>query len=162
MNITQITVSIHEKRNHSHEYGHYDAEVRYTADVTPDDDILKRTKELQYLAGSFVAAKCHEWIKGIDLERQIEESRQSFRSRLHHAVYCDSEAEMERRLVDLSAWAEEQRGKVSIPIVGEMLEQIAPARRKWHEVNSKRRGKSQQEDGATEDEIEINEYDLPL
>lgn len=33
MNVTQITVMVHEKRNHPHEYGHYDAEVRYTAEI---------------------------------------------------------------------------------------------------------------------------------
>lgn len=138
MNITQITVSIHEKRNHPHEYGHYDAEVRYTADLLPDEDVLKRTKELQFLADSFVSEKCAAWIKNIELDRRIETTRQTFSRRLNHAVYTDDETEMEKRLADLVTWVQEEAGKVNISLVGELWEQIEQARQKWHEFYAKR------------------------
>ncbi len=98
MNITEITVSAHEKRNHPYEYGHYDAEVSYTATVGVADDILKVTKELQYLADSFVREKCGQWISLVNLERKVAAFEATFRSRLNNAVWTNDEAEAERRL----------------------------------------------------------------
>lgn len=131
MNITEITVSAHEKRNHPYEYGHYDAEVSYTATVGVADDILRVTKELQYLADSFVRDKCDQWISLVNLERKVAAFEATFRSRLNNAVWANDEAELERRLADLDKWLLENSDGMSVTVVSDMRVQIDPARAKW-------------------------------
>lgn len=131
MNITEITVSAHEKRNHPYEYGHYDAEVSYTATVGVADDILKVTKELQYLADSFVREKCDQWISLVNLERKVAAFEATFRSRLNNAVWTNDEAEAERRFADLDKWLRENSNGISATVVGELWTLIDPARAKW-------------------------------
>lgn len=136
MNITEITVTAHEKRNHPYEYGHYDAEVSYTATVGVADDILRVTKELQYLADSFVREKCDQWINLINLERKVAEFEARFRSKLNQAVYASDEAEVERRLADLDKWLLENSDGISVTVVSDMRMLFDPARAKWRAVHS--------------------------
>ena len=131
MNITEITVSAHEKRNHPYEYGHYDAEVSYTATVGVADDILRVTKELQYLADSFVREKCDQWISLVNLERKVAAFEATFRSRLNNAVWANDEAELERHLADLDKWLLENSDGMSVTVVSDMRVQIDPARAEW-------------------------------
>ncbi len=133
MNITEITVSAHEKRNHPYEYGHYDAEVSYTATVGVADDVLKVTKELQYLADSFVREKCDQWIGLINLERTVTAFEATFRSRLQNAVWTNDDAEAERRFADLDKWLLENSDGISVTVVSDMRVLIDPAREKRRE-----------------------------
>ena len=137
MNITEITVSAHEKRNHPYEYGHYDAEVSYTATVGIADDILKVTKELQYLADSFVREKCDQWIGLINLERKVAAFEATFRNRLQNAVWANDDAEAERRFADLDKWLLENSDGISVTVVSDMRMLIDPAREKRREKKAK-------------------------
>jgi hypothetical protein len=76
MNIQTVTVEIHEKRNHPHEYGHYDARVAYTAQVEEGESAENVASRLQELARTQVEAECDRWIEGIELEVKKESARQ--------------------------------------------------------------------------------------
>lgn len=159
MNVTQVTVSSHEKRNHPFEYGHYDAEVRFTAELAPGEDVIARTKELQYLAGSLVAEKCDVWIGGIRQERAIEEANQTFRRRLSHAVHTDDEAEVARRLDELDAWALDQAQRIGLWAASNLRAMIESAREKWRASRDSRGAEEahEEEDGDRAEDEEENE-----
>jgi len=70
MIITEVTVSVHEKRNHPHEYGHYDAEVRLTAQLSPDDHDDVVTSDLLAKAAAHVKAECDRFIEQVEQERR--------------------------------------------------------------------------------------------
>ncbi|MBU0493893.1 MAG: hypothetical protein KKA73_00700 [Chloroflexi bacterium] len=72
MNIPQVTVMIHEKRNHPHEYGHYDAEVRLVAYIEPDQSIIGAIEELRQLARDQVRAECDAWIERLAEDRRVD------------------------------------------------------------------------------------------
>jgi hypothetical protein len=77
MNIQTVTVEIHEKRNHPHEYGHYDARVAYTAQVEEGESAEDVASRLQELARTQVEAECDRWIEEIELEVKKESARQN-------------------------------------------------------------------------------------
>jgi len=164
VNITQVAVSSHEKRNHPHEYGHYDAEVRFTAELAPGENAVVRTRELQQLAGLLVAEKCDGWIEGIERARKMEEVGGAFRSKLNRATYVDDEAEMEKRLAELDAWALDQAQEVGDAAVSELRARIEPARKMWRAIHTHgERAESEQGDdeaGFEGDPEEDEEYDL--
>jgi uncharacterized protein with PIN domain len=76
MNIQSVTVEIHEKRNHPHEYGHYDALVAYTAQVEEGESAEDVINRLRVLARQQVEAECDRWIKEIELEVKRAEAKQ--------------------------------------------------------------------------------------
>ena len=54
MRVTEVTVEVHEKRNHPHEYGHYDCSVTLAAvldDWEPSDASIS---ELRAMAAAHV------------------------------------------------------------------------------------------------------------
>ena len=65
MKITQVTVMVHEKRNHPFEYGHYDAEVRLTADLDSSDGAIDTVERLTRQARIAVVAECDQWIDSL-------------------------------------------------------------------------------------------------
>ena len=71
MVITEITVSVHEKRNHPFEYGHYDSSVTLTATISPNERRSTAIRDLQDRAAFYVKQQCDEWEKGIREARQI-------------------------------------------------------------------------------------------
>lgn len=73
MNVTQIAVSIHEKRNHPFEYGHYDCEVRLTAELDSDEDIFDEIVCLREMARGHVLGECEMWQEQIREDHRIEE-----------------------------------------------------------------------------------------
>ena len=73
MNISQVTVSVHEKRNNPYEYGHYDAEVRMTADLQPGDGADDVIGRLIGQARSNVKAECDRWIADTEEVRRIDD-----------------------------------------------------------------------------------------
>jgi hypothetical protein len=77
MNIQSVTVEIHEKRNHPHAYGHYDARIAYTAQVEEGEAAEDVAIRLQALARQQVEAECDRWIEGIQLEVKKAEAEQS-------------------------------------------------------------------------------------
>lgn len=73
MKVTQITVSVHEKRNHPYEYGHYDAEVRLTADMEEGDTVAGTAAALRDMARIEVTNECDGWIDTVNYKRQEAE-----------------------------------------------------------------------------------------
>ena len=61
MKITQVTVTIHEKRNNPFAYGHYDATVSLTADLVPNDIYETAIQTLQTTARQYVLEECDRW-----------------------------------------------------------------------------------------------------
>lgn len=72
MQIIQITVEAHEKRNHPHEYGHADASCRVVADIHPQDDVGVAVAMLQGRARRHVSQELDAWIAGIEEGLRIE------------------------------------------------------------------------------------------
>lgn len=71
MKIQSITVEIHEKRNHPHEYGHYDARVSYTVEPNAPENPEDVVAYLQSVARQQVAAECDRWIADINRKQEI-------------------------------------------------------------------------------------------
>lgn len=84
MIVREVTVSIHEKRNHPYEYGHYDASVSYTAEIAEDDDVGDVTARLIIRAESHVKAECDEWIAGVHEQNRIDQFEGSLEQRLQN------------------------------------------------------------------------------
>lgn len=63
MQVKTVEVQIHEKRNNPHAYGHYDASVRLTAELSGGE--LRGTEgaieELLGKARGYVLAECDRW-----------------------------------------------------------------------------------------------------
>ena len=73
MRVEEVTVCVHEKRNHPHEYGHYDCSVTFTAQVDQReregaDAAVTRLREL---ARAHVRAECDAWIAGIARRHEL-------------------------------------------------------------------------------------------
>lgn len=79
MKITTVSVQIHEKRNHPHEYGHYDASVTLTADVDDGESYGDVINRLRDVARSHVADECDEWIERIKLQNRVREIASNIR-----------------------------------------------------------------------------------
>jgi hypothetical protein len=71
MDITQITVTIHEKRNHPSEYGHYDASVTLVANLRETDDPRDVVVRLRNSARKHVRQECDGWIASIKEQERI-------------------------------------------------------------------------------------------
>lgn len=69
MYITQVTITVHEKRNHPYEYGHRDAEVQVTAQLTPYESFDVTVETLRINARLHVENELDAWIKGIEQHR---------------------------------------------------------------------------------------------
>lgn len=96
MKIQSVTVEIHEKRNHPHEYGHFDASVSYTVQVEDGEDADSVIELLRAKARDHVEAELDAKIWAVDLERKRSEARSNLRwivSRAAHAEHGDIDAE---------------------------------------------------------------------
>jgi hypothetical protein len=84
MKITQIKVSIHEKRNHPTEYGHYDSEVHLTAeleeeDIGQEDELIPLLRDQ---ARAQVKEECDAWEQNVLTAQRIEHLRFAFENNL--------------------------------------------------------------------------------
>jgi len=70
MRITEVTVGVHQKKNHPYEYGNFDCEVRLTAVVGDDDCIDDVVKGLRNQAGDHVRNECSLFIARVEKERE--------------------------------------------------------------------------------------------
>lgn len=70
MDVTEISVMVHEKRNHPYEYGHYDCEVRLSAHLGPDENVDEAAMALRDRAASQVRLHLDGWIDGIETSRE--------------------------------------------------------------------------------------------
>jgi hypothetical protein len=82
MQITQVAVTVHEKRNNPYEYGHYDCGVTLTADrgQTPDDTAIGI---LRTLARAHVLAECNGWEHDLHEERRVDSLCTQINSDVH-------------------------------------------------------------------------------
>lgn len=95
MKVTQVVVGIHEKRNHPHEYGHYDASVTLTAEMDPEDDHAESTVELRAAARWQVLEECDEWTERVKEERRIIDLKATFAHQLRD-LHWDTERRVTR------------------------------------------------------------------
>lgn len=70
MDITNVSVTIHEKKNHPHEFGHFDAGVTISADVESGENADKVLRELREQARGHVDDEIGLWLFEIDYERK--------------------------------------------------------------------------------------------
>ncbi|MBN1815339.1 MAG: hypothetical protein JXA14_26140 [Anaerolineae bacterium] len=93
MNVTQVTVTIHEKRNHPHEYGHYDASVTLVADVEPGKSPGDVINDLRDIARLHVASELDSWIAKIEKGRRIDSLDHQIGSQIYQLRYAYTEEE---------------------------------------------------------------------
>lgn len=74
MDVTQIRVSIHEKRNHPHEFGHYDAEVGLVAQLHSGDSLGPAIEELRVIARAHVRLECARWESEVRIQHQKQKA----------------------------------------------------------------------------------------
>lgn len=85
MKIQTVTVEIHEKRNHPHEYGHYDSRVSYTAQLDEGEQAAQVVESLQFQARQQVAIECDRWIADVERKKEIEKARDDLRWAIQRA-----------------------------------------------------------------------------
>lgn len=96
MLVTEVSVVIHEKRNHPYEYGHRDAEVRLAAQLTPYESIDAVIDELHVKARSHVEKELDSWLKEIEYDRRVSAFLNSVRADINQLRWCRSHAEMDQ------------------------------------------------------------------
>lgn len=102
MKITTVTVEIHEKRNHPHEYGHRDAQVAYTADLDEGEEADAAVVQLQLQARQRVEAELDRWIAEVEQQRTWETARSQLGYMVSRAEGDDIDvAEFARHLLNL-------------------------------------------------------------
>lgn len=90
MKYQTISISIHEKRNHPHEYGHFDASVSYTVQVEEGEDADHITKVLCDRARDHVEGELDAKVAQVNLEREREDARRNLDfivGRAEHSEY---------------------------------------------------------------------------
>ena len=65
MKVNEVTVTVHEKRNHPHEYGHYDCGVTLTAECFWNETTDEVVSNLRGEAAAHVQEHLDGWIAGI-------------------------------------------------------------------------------------------------
>lgn len=100
MNVTQVTTTIHEKRNHPHEYGHYDASVTLTADVEPGESAGDVINDLRDIARLHVASELDSWIAKIEEQRRVDRIKQSLGTQMYQLRYARTEEEREHSIAE--------------------------------------------------------------
>lgn len=83
MFVKEITVEVHEKRNHPHEFGHKDCSVSFSAMLEDEEDALDWVELLREKADQQVKAHLDTWIAEIQLERDIESIESHIRLRFN-------------------------------------------------------------------------------
>lgn len=74
--VKEVVVSVHEKRNHPFEFGHYDASVTFTITADPNrrdqpDYMQGLTRLWQTRAHQIVCERCDGWEAGVREQRRI-------------------------------------------------------------------------------------------
>ena len=98
MIITDVTVVAHEKRNHPHEYGHRDAEVRLTAKIEDGDDVEDVLTALRIRARLHVNQELLWWIMEINAEVARQTRRREFRDAILDVKYCGDRDKLSDRV----------------------------------------------------------------
>jgi hypothetical protein len=100
MNITSVTVTIHEKRAHPHAMGHKDCEVSLTAELEPGDIVFNKISELRYKANSQVETELDKWIDGIKEEQKLAVLRFDLAQKLRSVRNASSPERLEETRLD--------------------------------------------------------------
>lgn len=72
MKVTEVTVTIHEKRNNPFKCGHYDCSVTYRAELEKPDSYGQRTRRLREIARAHVEEECAKWEDTLREQHRIE------------------------------------------------------------------------------------------
>lgn len=78
--IRGVEVEVHQKKDHPHEHGHYDATVRLTADVMPGPDPRAAMSDLLDLAQEQVKAEIGRWLRAVQEARGGETPSMAYSS----------------------------------------------------------------------------------
>jgi len=73
MYVTQVTVSVSEKRAHPFEHANYAASVTLTASLEPNESPDRVVTDLQYRASRAVMDECGEWENGVKEQKLIDD-----------------------------------------------------------------------------------------
>jgi hypothetical protein len=71
MNVIQTSVTIHEKRNHPYEYGHYDASITLTAEIAGGENHDDVVEHLRDAARAHVNDELDTWIDDLKETRRV-------------------------------------------------------------------------------------------
>lgn len=93
MKVTEVTVTIHEKKNHPHEYGHYDASVTLTARPEQDEHCDNVIESLQREARRRVIEEIDSWIAFINYEKRQQELRDAAEDHIERASWTQGSIE---------------------------------------------------------------------
>lgn len=84
MKVFEVSVTIHEKRNHPHEYGHYDCSVTLDATVESGESADAVVWSLRERARAQVELECDDWIKKIVAEGRVQVAEDRIQNCLHY------------------------------------------------------------------------------
>jgi len=98
MQITEVTVTVHEKRNHPHEYGHYDCSVTLTAEPIGNETTDEVVARLRGEGAAHVQEHLDGWIAGIT-------GRYKLAGLIDRMEYASSTEKLEIQLEELYAFA---------------------------------------------------------
>jgi hypothetical protein len=86
--ITSVTVTIHEKKNHPFEFGHYDASVTLTAEINPAENEKDVAQALQFTARSLVKQEIDGWVDAVNHEREQNEALEIAQDGINRAAWA--------------------------------------------------------------------------
>lgn len=113
--VRSIRVSIHEKRNNPHAYGHYDADVSYevaTLDPLTEAELDALTAFWLEKARKVAIAECDRWEAQVRLEEEIARAKERAESVLEALRWHDpsiGEQDVFAKAIDLLPPAEQKQ-----------------------------------------------------
>lgn len=115
MKVTQVTVTVHEKRNHPHEFGHYDCSVALTAEVGAELEAHDAIALLRAKARVQVLEECANWETNVRREGRIAKLVRELESELANIRRWVSQESLQDRMCAcldiIRCLPEDDRGK---------------------------------------------------
>lgn len=69
MQVTNVTIDIHEKKNHPHEFGHFDARCSMSAQIGESEDGDDVADDLRTLCRAHVQSEIDRWLEDVQADR---------------------------------------------------------------------------------------------
>ena len=123
MNVTQVTVTIHEKRNHPFEYGHYDASVTLTGNIESNDLPTMVITDLKYMARGHVIEELDLWTNRVKEEKRVNDICEN----LSYDLGYLRKSTVGRTRLEYAKRAVKKVKKLPVRMWGEWIEEIRQA-----------------------------------
>jgi hypothetical protein len=107
MDVTEISVMVHEKRSHPYEYGQYDCEVRLSAHLGPDENVDEAIMALRDRAAAQVQAHLDGWIDGIEVAHLRRVTLQKIDAALAYLPSRSRWGELDEAVAEIRAMIED-------------------------------------------------------